>query len=146
MCDLEYGLRGYSQFPSGKAITDGVVLDYTDFGIAETRTLDGVEHNMHYRVLTHEIGHWFGLFHIWGDNFCGNDRVEDTPTQYAPHRFCFNKIESCDSYDLTVNYMDYVPYGCMVMFTKGQKKRAMLAIKLFKKPIVDSGVRLTRKR
>lgn len=32
------------------------------------------------RTSTHEIGHWLGLRHIWGDDGCGTDYVNDTPT------------------------------------------------------------------
>jgi hypothetical protein len=33
--------------------------------------------------MTHEVGHWMNLRHIWGDATCGSDLVADTPTQYS---------------------------------------------------------------
>jgi hypothetical protein len=30
--------------------------------------------------MTHEVGHWMNLRHIWGDATCGSDLVADTPT------------------------------------------------------------------
>jgi hypothetical protein len=30
--------------------------------------------------MTHEVGHWMNLRHIWGDATCGSDLVSDTPT------------------------------------------------------------------
>ena len=33
------------------------------------------------RTTTHELGHYFNLFHLWGDNYCGDDWVNDTPTR-----------------------------------------------------------------
>ena len=37
---------------------------------------------------THEIGHWFNLFHLWGDNNCGNDWVNDTHIQEQANFGC----------------------------------------------------------
>jgi hypothetical protein len=138
-------LRGYSQFPGDLHATDGVVIDYADFGITNTGHLDNEDIPYH-RILIHEVGHWLGLFHIWGDWFCGDDRIKDTPTQWGPHRYCFNEggNYSCDSDDLTCNYMDYTPRDCMVMFTKGQKKRAMITMSLFKHQMVKQGHKLTK--
>ncbi|MCB0431307.1 MAG: T9SS type A sorting domain-containing protein, partial [Flavobacteriales bacterium] len=76
---------------------------------------------------THEVGHWLGLYHIWGDSNCGNDQVSDTPTQQTsntgcpsfPHVTCSNGPNG----DMYVNYMDYVNDACMVMFSKGQVSR-----------------------
>lgn len=146
VCNLEWGLRGYAQFPGDLMVTDGVVLDFDSFGVKDTVTVDDVDHIQHYRVLTHEVGHWVGLFHIWGDSYCGNDKVDDTPTQMSPHRWCYNDegVESCGSPDLTSNYMDYVDSECMVMFTEGQRKRAMKAMRLFRSSIVKNGRKLTK--
>lgn len=146
VCDLQFGLRGYAQFPGGLLATDGVVLDHNSFGIKDIVIVDSVEHMLHYKVLTHEVGHWVGLFHIWGDSWCGDDKVKDTPRQLGPHYDCHAEdgIETCGSNDLTVNFMDYVDAECMVMFTKGQKKRAMKAMRLFRRSIVKEGKKLTK--
>ena len=83
VCNLSGGLLGYAQFPWGystKPETDGVVVVYEAFGnqgTAESPFDLG-------RTCTHEIGHWLGLIHIWGDDngSCdGNDNVDDTPNQ-----------------------------------------------------------------
>ena len=81
------------------------------------------------RTATHEIGHFLGLRHIWGDrNDCsGNDFVADTPpAQQAntgkptfPHITCNNG----PSGDMFMNYMDYVDDDAMFMFTTGQVAR-----------------------
>ncbi|MBC8510482.1 MAG: T9SS type A sorting domain-containing protein [Cryomorphaceae bacterium] len=66
------GLLGYAQFPfSGMMSTDGVVLLASQMGSASSSTL------------THEVGHWLGLRHIWGDAECGDDNIKDTPS----HRY-----------------------------------------------------------
>ena len=65
VCDLSGGLLGYAQFPGGTASSDGVVCDYAYFGNMGTATSPYDQG----RTLTHEIGHWLNLRHIWGDSF-----------------------------------------------------------------------------
>ena len=66
--DAGGGLLGYAQFPFGGAMsTDGVVLKSGEMGSTSSSTL------------THEVGHWLGLRHIWGDAVCGDDGIYDTP-------------------------------------------------------------------
>ena len=77
------------------------------------------------RTATHEVGHFLGLRHIWGDrNDCsGNDFVADTPPALQantgkptfPHITCNNG----PSGDMFMNYMDYVDDDAMFMFTDG---------------------------
>lgn len=133
VCDLTFAL-GYAQFPNGDILTDGVVVDYTQFGTYDT--INGTP--MTYRVLTHEVGHWLGLYHIWGDEYCGDDEIKDTPKQNEPHRTCYDSISTCNSSDLTVNYMDYVDPDCMVMFTRDQVNRAWKTLKKYRKEMKSS--------
>ena len=65
------GLGGYAQFPGGGMSTDGIVLLSSSMTAPQSSTL------------THEVGHWLGLRHIWGDAECGSDGIYDTPT----HKF-----------------------------------------------------------
>ena len=59
-------LLGYAQFPNtGSMSTDGVVL-------LSSQMVSG-------GTLTHEVGHWLGLRHTWGDSDCGDDGIKDTP-------------------------------------------------------------------
>jgi hypothetical protein len=81
------------------------------------------------RTAVHEVGHWLGLRHIWGDiNDCtGSDFVDDTPpAQQAntgkpkfPHVTCNNGPHG----DMFMNYMDYTDDDAMFMFTVGQIER-----------------------
>src|SRR5690606_5714153 len=79
---------GYAQFPellSTKPATDGVVVNYISFGRGTAFNLSS-RFNLG-RTATHEVGHWLGLLHIWGDdsnnsNKCsGSDLVANTPNQ-----------------------------------------------------------------
>ena len=127
VCSLN-NLLGYAQFPGGDASTDGVVVANTAFGstgIAQAPYDLG-------RTLTHEIGHWLNLRHIWGDSNCGNDLVDDTPTHQEANYGCPNyPQESCNNGpdgDLFMNYMDYTNDACMYMFTTGQRTRMTSAL------------------
>ncbi len=124
VCDLGSSLLGYAQFPGGSAETDGVVCHYKYTGTVGTATSP-----FHLgRTATHEVGHWLNLRHIWGDATCGNDYVDDTPTQLTSSNGCPSHPQnSCTSNDMFMNYMDYVNDACMYMFSEGQKER-MLAL------------------
>ncbi len=130
--DITGGILGYAQFPSnstlpglntngGSALNDGVVCGYGTIG---SRTLPGSAppYNLG-RTLTHEIGHWIGLRHIWGDGGCSvDDFVSDTPNAGGPNYGCANP-PSCGSADMVENYMDYTNDSCMDLFTAGQVSR-----------------------
>lgn len=126
VCPLAGGLLGYAQFPGGPAETDGVVVLHSAFGTTGTAAapFDGG------RTLTHEVGHWLNLRHIWGDDGdgCGgSDFVADTPNQAGPNygKPVWPKL-SCDNGphgDMFMNYMDYTDDAAMYMFTVGQAAR-----------------------
>ena len=125
VCNLTDGLLGYAQFPGGPAKTDGVVILYTAFG-NQGKVRPPFNKG---RTATHEVGHYLGLRHIWGDmnNCTGNDFVADTPpAQRAntgkptfPHITCNNGPNG----DMFMNYMDYVDDTAMFMFTASQVAR-----------------------
>lgn len=118
------GLLGYSPL-GGAGNGDGVVIDANAFGVGSG--CNGVTPQSPYnlgRTLTHELGHYLNLDHIWG-NGCGvDDLVSDTPNQSAENYDCPNVPQSsCGSKDLSMNYMDYVNDACMYMFSNGQSTR-----------------------
>lgn len=121
VCNLGDGLLGYAQFPGGPAATDGVVMLYTAFG----RVGNVAAPYNKGRTATHEVGHWLNLRHIWGDANCGNDYVNDTPTQQTSNYGCpsYPHVTCSNSGDMSMNYMDYVNDACMYMFTSGQSSR-----------------------
>ncbi|MDO1502033.1 zinc metalloprotease [Winogradskyella maritima] len=118
ICPIGGGILGYAQFPGGNSSTDGVVVDPAYFG--NTGGNFGLG-----RTMTHEIGHWLNLRHIWGDGRCRQDDfVADTPSSDGPNYGCPSyPTVNCKTPDMTMNYMDYVNDACMYMFTDGQRNR-----------------------
>lgn len=112
------------------SLTDGVVLDYTVFGSVEDGNFDLDSQFDRGRTGTHEVGHYFGLRHIWGDGTsCTTDYVADTPLQSAPTRGCPSHPQrSCDNDKMFQNYMDYTDDACMNLFTMGQVERMEIVI------------------
>lgn len=113
-------LLGYSSPLGVSADKDGVVLNFTAFG-----NTSGA-YNMG-RTAVHEVGHWLGLKHIWGDTYCGDDEVDDTPKQGGFTSGCPGGVRiTCSNTpdgDMYMNYMDFTNDACMNLFTKGQRER-----------------------
>lgn len=134
---------GYAEFPTGdfngldfdetNPRTDGVIIEHTVFG---NRTGTASFGSYTYgRTLTHEVGHWFGLIHTWGDSFCGTDYCEDTPQVSGPNNTnaCVARPSRCDGVTripMIENYLDYTPDSCMNTFTQGQKERIRAIIEI----------------
>lgn len=113
-------LPGLGDSPSSASV-DGVTIDFRYFGVGGNAAT-----NYFGRTATHEIGHYLGLRHIWGDGGCGvDDFVEDTPLQDGSNLTCSPSATktSCGNVNMIQNYMDYTPDACMNLFTKGQVER-----------------------
>ncbi|KAK6023278.1 shikimate kinase [Ostertagia ostertagi] len=148
-----FTLLGYATFPTGSGLpglsgteTDqiaGVALLTSAIGSLASPNA-GCASTISYgkgRTLTHELGHYFGLRHIWGDNngdcslddFCG-----DTPRAAASNSGCSKGINTCndmvyagapiDYPDMVENYMDYSDDACMNTFTANQKDRIVAVL------------------
>lgn len=77
---------------------------------------------------THEVGHWFGLLHVFeGDSCSGSgDLVDDTPVQSTMTDGCPTAKDSCPGSagaDSIHNYMDYSDDACYTSFSAGQGVR-----------------------
>ncbi|UQB68304.1 M43 family zinc metalloprotease [Epilithonimonas zeae] len=129
-------LLGWAYLPdaAGQAY-DGLCIGYYCFG---TNGTAAAPYNKG-RTATHEIGHYFGLEHPWGEedygdspdkSVCGttgwSDFCNDTPATYYPH---FSKPSNVNIYTcvstpngaMFMNYMDYVQDNQMAFFTNDQK-------------------------
>jgi hypothetical protein len=141
-------LLGYAQFPDGSSLdglnanggpanTDGVVSSYDVFGSKAfgSSFLLAAPYNKG-RTMTHEIGHWLGLRHIWGDgdgdeeanspDCSATDYCSDTPQVGWEHYDCISTYDTCPTNpgnDMVENYMDYTNDECMNIFTQNQKDR-----------------------
>lgn len=124
VCDLIPFILGYAQFPGDNPATDGVVIGYNFFGTIGTVS---APYDLG-RTASHEVGHWLGLRHIWGDAACAEDSIADTPHAADATSGCDTTANTCvdtpiDWPDMIENYMDYSDDDCMNMFTLGQKDR-----------------------
>lgn len=133
-------LLGYAQFPDasglpglnasgGSPSTDGVVAAYSTFGAVaynDGTFLLNAPYNEG-RTMTHEVGHYLGLRHIWGDSSCGDDFCADTPVHHTSNGGC-PSIQDCNNTGLEMvqNYMDYTNDACMNIFTQNQKDRMVV--------------------
>ena len=137
LANLSGGLLGYAQFPQSPlggmgcgnqaAATDGVVFLYNSIGKSTITGFAGPYNEG--RTATHEVGHWLGLRHIWGDGGCTvDDFCSDTPLAGAANYGCPTGTNSCTGapdagVDMIENYMDYTDDLCMNIFTNDQKMR-----------------------
>jgi hypothetical protein len=139
-------LLGYATPPDGlphwppgavQGLSDGVVIQYQCFGSNnpnELPSMDGSGQPMEVlgRTVTHEVGHYLGLRHVWGDGDCAaQDGVDDTPNASGQSNFdCDPSKNTCtddniaelggDAPDMIENFMDYSAESCQNAFTLGQ--------------------------
>ncbi|MEM8908631.1 MAG: T9SS type A sorting domain-containing protein, partial [Bacteroidota bacterium] len=114
---------------------DGVVINYKAFGRDLDPFIDqeGNVIPLNGRITTHEVGHYLGLRHPWGDGGFDtpgcqvDDGLADTPNAAFPANFtCDFSQNSCvenddsDLPDMIENFMDYAPDDCKNGFTKNQ--------------------------
>ena len=140
VCDMSFfgitAVLGYATFPGESPALDGVVIQSEYFGYGTAAAPNNLG-----KTTIHEVGHYFGMRHIWADDDSqatgqcdSTDFVYDTPNQAAKSESdCNLTINSCsnedpywgtiDPQDMVENYMDYSADACMAMFTKGQKAR-----------------------
>ncbi|MFT3824513.1 MAG: M43 family zinc metalloprotease [Chitinophagaceae bacterium] len=120
---LAGSLLGYASVVGGPKEKDGVVISYRAFGTSGTASYPYDKG----RTATHEVGHWLGLRHIWGDQYCGNDYVDDTPPQQTSTYGCpQGVVSSCGNTstgNMYMNYMDLTYDACINLFTLGQREK-----------------------
>jgi len=139
--NLSEGLLGYATFPidySATPLDDGVVINYKALPDGEY-----TGYNLG-RTLTHEVGHWAGLYHTFtGSCSWPNDYISDTIPQKWPSSGCPKPSTTCSAEDFqrsdkfswslvqtqtdsSSNFMDYSDDACMNHFSAGQINRMKL--------------------
>lgn len=92
-------------------------------------------------ITVHEVGHFLGLRHIWGDGRCNaDDFIMDTPLSNGSGQFlcnknrntCIDSIGGVDLPDMAENFMDYSSDACMNSFTRGQVQVMRQALTSFR--------------
>ncbi len=145
VCNLAPGLLGYATPPGAAPFKDGVVISYKYFG---NNSPGGVYDKG--RTATHEVGHWMGLYHIWGDDdfqpepqCSGSDLMADTPNQEDPTYGApaFPKLDDCAPTSPGIqfmNFMDYSDDGSMNMFTQDQVNKMRDILESTRASILES--------
>ncbi|MFN0033129.1 MAG: M43 family zinc metalloprotease [Flavobacteriales bacterium] len=137
--DAGNGIQGYAYFPINNPI-DGIVILYNAFGTVGTLKPNT---NMN-RTLTHEVGHYIGLYHTFHDtSSCAaeascttaGDRVCDTPVTIQ-NASC--NTPACSGTQQVENYMDYTPQSCQDMFSEGQKLRMRTTLETQRTSMISS--------
>lgn len=121
---IDSGAAGYTYLP-GSGIPndmDNIVILSSYVGSIGTANVTVS------RALTHEVGHWLNLPHVWGGTnqpgvSCGDDGVSDTPITQGYTSCALNNSQICTSgvQENVQNYMDYA--YCSTMFTLGQSNQ-----------------------
>lgn len=137
VCAQGAGLAGHSMMPAAADTVpewDGIVMQHSYLGTI------GTSDYFRRTVLSHEVGHFLNLQHIWGGNNVPNyyylpvgaagncafdDDVSDTPNTIG-WQTCNLAGQTCGELDNVQNYMDYA--YCALMFTEGQKQRMHAAL------------------
>lgn len=120
--------------PAASNYQDGVFMHYVNIGSNNPNTFptpyntfNGITNTG--KMLVHEVGHYLGLRHIWGDGNCSvDDFIDDTPnanidSQWACNasaNSCTDDIGGLDLPNMIENYMDYSSGDCQNAFTQGQ--------------------------
>jgi len=146
ICPLSNGILGYGTFPGGGNDNEqGVAIDYRAIPGGSYAAYNGG------KTLTHESGHYFNLYHIWGDDggtCTGTDFVDDTPNQGTSNSVCPTgiKTDNCTTSGNGImyqNYMDYTYDDCLVMFTTQQADRMEAALLAYRPSLlISSGCQL----
>ena len=149
-------LLGYATFPfdgGASNFDDGVVVAWTAYGGAGC-ALSRVNNDG--ATLTHEVGHYLGLYHTFhdaggggetGTEDCGaaeppwchqtGDLLCDTPPQRREIFDCIDR-RSCGSRDPVENFMDYSRDTCLASFTDEQARRMRCTLSTSRAGIVST--------
>lgn len=117
------------------SVFDGIALNYSCFPEDPN---EPIPLNLPYRILTHEAGHWLGLYHLSEGGCSPGDEVGDTPPQATEPNGCpsFPLLEvpnplvpssACTTTPPGIMFMNFmnprIDNWCMRFFTQGQVQR-----------------------
>lgn len=157
------GIGGYAYLPSVAPVNpqvDGVVIAHEYLGNSGTAT--GNQLN----TLAHEVGHYLGLYHVWGDDeddcddnchdynqtngvdncLTHGDWVCDTNPAYEADftSDCSDDLSTCQSCPIDLmlpypkdNYMSYA-HSCQDKFTNGQAERMWFTLEEYRSELWSS--------
>lgn len=128
------GIGGYAYYPdlstlSGLAPASEIATPTNDGIYCHTFEFGYLRH-----VMAHEAGHYLGLIHTWGDEYCGNDYCNDTPPAAQPsfgspsYPFSVNACSVSGNGVMFMNYMDYSSNNAVYMFSTDQANRIQTAM------------------
>lgn len=125
------GTLGYAYYPEHAGQWyDGLVIGYQYIG----KTGASAPFNLG-RTVTHEVGHYLNLPHLWGssDTGCQTDYSNDTPVSPGPNygnpTYPLNRVcGGVSRSQMFMNYMDYVDDKSMFMFSANQKTRMQAVV------------------
>ncbi|MES2567124.1 MAG: M43 family zinc metalloprotease [Bacteroidota bacterium] len=127
-------IGGYTYLPGGAPSTAADAIVMLKSQLAQFDPKDS-------RTLSHEIGHWLNLSHVFGNTnnpqfdpsnmptspvTCSTDGVTDTPPTGGYFSICTTSTLDCSSPPNIENIMDYS--SCPKMFTQGQTTRMRTAL------------------
>ncbi|KAH7400284.1 metalloprotease 1 precursor [Cadophora sp. MPI-SDFR-AT-0126] len=124
------GNLGYCYFPTNAASGSNDFY-YDGCSILYSTAPGGTATNYNLgKTVTHEVGHWMGLFHTFQGSSCSGsgDSIADTPQQLSPTSGCPTGRDSCPNVaglDPIHNYMDYSYDSCYDNFTPNQATRML---------------------
>ena len=127
--NINSGAAGYAYLPGGapSAAVDGIIILSQYVGSIGTGNVSTS------RALTHEIGHFLNLQHVWGSSnnpnvSCGNDGVTDTPVTEGWTSCNLTSNDECNP-GIEENVQNFMEYAyCSRMFTQGQRTRMRAAL------------------
>ena len=135
-----------------KDFSQGVLMHYVAVGANNSNTFPPPYNIYNFpikkgKVLVHEVGHYLGLRHIWGDGDCSvDDFIQDTPNNFVASAWdcntfdnnCIDNINNVDLPNMVENYMDYSSGACQNSFTKGQIDLMRAALETYRPAAFDS--------
>jgi zinc-dependent metalloproteinase lipoprotein len=135
--EMESGILGIATFPNSSGLSglnpsneDAFIsgVSVAPFSVGSVFEPNGTCTSAYGKgkTLTHELGHYFGLRHIWGDANCGSDFCGDTPVHRTSNSGVpvHPKSNTCGTADeMFENYMDYCNDIALNTFTVDQKTR-----------------------